>query len=299
MKGQEYQYVGRIKELIMNYIALGKVSKLDALAQFSHGLITDNDIVSNIVERCNMHIYEGNGDEIVASVKSDLNSIILSDQRNHWQDFVKFYIKAHCDVTMAKHLENTVILCTPAQKQIINAFSNLCELGGPELMGASDLTAFFDSCEAAFGKEIDARKLLVGTGFANRWYYNSTSLKHPAWDIPDWASTVSHDIAQNPGQFGISANKKAEMERELKQEKAIAFISWLSGKTYDDWKGIIEWSEWQEGKQNFESHFELGSFDTQLGDLVKTGVISIISAKGRKFDGFGVYINPDAFSLIS
>lgn len=299
MTGHNYQYIKKINDLISNYIAYGQVSKLDALSQLSQILITDADIISNIDERCLMHVYDGNGGEIVASVKSDMNKIIPTEQRTPWQDFVKFYLRANCQLIMSRHLENAVISCSPDQKQIIGAFLTLSELGGEELQGAVDLTAFFYSCKAAFDiPTTTADKLLVGIGLTNRYCYDSKYISHPARDIPDWVSLTSHDIVQNPEQFGISWHKRNEMERELKQEKAIEFITWLGGKIYGNWKGLIERDEWEKGEKGFENQFGPGSFESQLGILVKAGVISIKSSTGRNFDGFGVYINPDSFILM-
>lgn len=296
MTTQNYEYVRGIKELLNKYIEAGELTQIDALSQLSQVLITDDYIIKNINERYPNVI----GTEIVDSVRSDLSGIIPSTLRTPWQDFVKFYLKVNCQLALKARLESTVLACSPEQKMVISAFLNLCELGGEELRGAVDLTYFLYSCETAFNiPRKTADNWLVGIGFANRWFYDAKYISHSAWDIPEWVFLASHDIAQNPKQFGIARYSNYEMEEVLKQQKAVDFVSWISGKMYSNWKGIIEESEWREGEQNFENQFGPGSFYKQFGSLVRSGVLSIMSDTGRKFRGYMVYINPDAFALMS
>ena len=261
MERQEFLYIRNINSLVQDYMATGQLSKLDVLGQLSRVLITDDHIISNINER----YPEVSGAEIVASVKSDLSGKIPSSQRTPWQDFVKFYLKVNCHLTLKTRLESSVISCSPEQKMVIGAFLNLCELGGEELRGAVDLTYFMYSCEAAFmipRKTVD--NWLVGIGFTNRWHYSSKYISHSAWDIPEWVFLASHDMTQNPKQFGIARNAKNEMEEVLKQEEVIALITWLGGKIYGNWKGLIDSDEWEKGKNEIENKFGPKSFENQF-----------------------------------
>ena len=75
----------KIKNLIQDYLGKGQLGKLDVLSQLSQGLITEfgySHIVANIGERCKTQLYAGHGPSLVASVNSDVKSVIPRDKKN-------------------------------------------------------------------------------------------------------------------------------------------------------------------------------------------------------------------------
>lgn len=234
---------------------------------------------------------------MVSEVEADISKNIPNGVLAGLCECVTYFIVAQFLDALRRRVVHAIELNTRPRKLVVKALLRLHKFAGKEIMGDFEPEGFLDSCKSTYGIEAEtAQKYLIGLSLVNRYANYSTNIN--MWMIPKWAHAALFQINKNPYEFGISACTQSELGNQLLRTQAKELITWLVDQLDNPLRGVIGFSNWEKGKQEFDNRFEFGDFAYQIGQLLKVGAVAVLSNTNVNTRGYRVYINPDGLELL-